>query len=58
MNDTVFVVISDIISEDEFSSPVLACEKVFLTWEDAKKWAEAAEKFDNYYTVIPLKVVK
>ncbi len=58
MNDTVFVVISDIISEDEFSSPVLACEKVFLTWEDAEKWAEAAEKFDNYYTVIPLKVVK
>ncbi len=57
--DVVYAIIADEISlDDESYSPVLACEQVFSTREAAEKYIEAAETWCNYYTILPLKVVK
>ena len=59
MNDTVYLVIADEISlDDESWSPVLACKKAFATYEAAEKYVIAAETWRNYFTILPVKVVK
>lgn len=59
MNDTVYLVIADEISlDDESWSPVLACKKAFATYEAAEKYVIAAETWCNYFTILPVKVVK
>ena len=57
--DVVYAIIADEISlDDESYSPVLACGQVFCTREAAEKYVEAAETWCNYYTILPLQIVK
>lgn len=56
--DMVYVIVSDIIDHDEFMNAEIVCEQAFANREDAEAWALSQETCYNYYTVLPLPVVK
>ena len=56
--DMVYVIVSNIIDHDEFTNAEIVCEQVFANREDAEAWAIDQESWRNYYTVLPLPVVK